>query len=143
VAKRRDATTSDLRGRIQRAFGKRLQDHRKQHKMGQKALAPRLGISRTSVSNLECGLHLPSLDEVYRAACEFGVPVEKLLPNVDEIFPPIAIQSASDDPVSDAVVSLTSSLVKALATEPGSFVTKTRLMRRNNRNAPRRKRRST
>lgn len=115
MPKRRDAKTREICERIQVGFGERLKTLRMQSEMGQKALAPRMQLSRTSVSNLECGLHLPSLDEVYRAAHCFGVPIEDLLPAVKEVFPDGAIHTAADDPLSEAGVLVAAKIVRDLA----------------------------
>lgn len=115
MPKRRDARTREICERIQRVFGERLKAHRKQRDMGQKALAPRMQLSRTSVSNLERGQHLPSLDEVYRAAHCFGVPVEALLPAVHDIFPDGAIHTAADDPLSEEETLVAARIVRDLS----------------------------
>ena len=115
MPKHRDAKTREICERIQRGFGERLKTLRAQREMGQKALAPRMQLSRTSVSNLECGLHLPSLDEVYRAAHCFGVPVEALLPAVQEVFPDGAIHTAADDPLSEEETLVAARIVRDLS----------------------------
>lgn len=115
MPKRRDAKTREICERIQRVFGERLKALRAECEMGQKALAPRMQLSRTSVSNLECGLHLPSLDEVYRAAHCFGVPVEALLPAVQEVFPDGAIHTAADDPLSEEETLVAARIVRDLS----------------------------
>lgn len=115
MPKRRDAKTREVCERIQKVFGERLKAFREQREMGQKALAPRMQLSRTSVSNLECGLHLPSLDEVYRAAHCFGVSIETLLPAVEEVFPDGAIHTAADDPLSEQEASIAAQIVRDLS----------------------------
>jgi putative transcriptional regulator len=115
MPKRRDTKTREICERIQGVFGERLKALRTDRGMGQKALAPHMQLSRTSVSNLECGLHLPSLDEVYRAAHCFGVPVEALLPAVQEVFPDGAIHAAADDPLSDEDTLVATQIVRDLS----------------------------
>lgn len=124
MPKRRDAKTREICERIQKVFGERLKALRAQREMGQKALAPRMQLSRTSVSNLECGLHLPSLDEVYRAAHCFGVPVDALLPPVEEVFPDGAIHTAADDPLTEAAATVAAQIVRDLSGGAASMTRK-------------------
>lgn len=112
MPKGRDRSTREICERIQQGFGRRLKSLRESRDMGQKALAPKLQLSRTSVSNLECGVHLPTLSDVYRAAHLFGVTVEQLLPPVEDVFPLVSISSATDDPVSDQSYERLSELIR-------------------------------
>jgi transcriptional regulator with XRE-family HTH domain len=86
--------------RVQRAFGARLKDVRRGRTL-QKNLADQLGLSRTSISNIERGTHRIFLDQVYAAAHALGVELIELLPPVSDIYSAVKIHTASDDPLPD------------------------------------------
>jgi transcriptional regulator with XRE-family HTH domain len=84
--------------RLQKIFGQRLQQARRSgmKKHVQKELAEALGVSRTTVSNIERGQHRIFLDQVYIAARKLGIGIEELLPTLAEIFPETSVSTASD-----------------------------------------------
>lgn len=101
MPRKRDGQSADLSLRIHRAFGRRLAEARTRCGLLQQELGRRLGLSRTSVSNLECGSRAVFLDQVYQAAQILGVDVRDLLPPMAEMFPPVAVHAATDDQVSE------------------------------------------
>lgn len=88
VAKSRSAKSVDLSRRVQALFGRRLKAARQEARprVEQSVLADALGITRTSVSNIENGRHRVALDQVYAAARALQVPIDRLLPSIDEAF---------------------------------------------------------
>lgn len=99
-----------MSGRLQGLFGQKLKQTRRSNskKLVQEDLAKALGVSRTTVSNIERGRHRVFLDQVYVAARELGVAVEVLLPPLTEVFPATEISTAHD-------VSFDSNTAKAAA----------------------------
>ena len=66
------------------AFGKLVQAHRRRMKgMTQAELGRRIGLSRTSVTNIEQGRHHVSLHHLFGIAKVLQVPPEVLLPPRD------------------------------------------------------------
>lgn len=61
-------------------IGQRIRRVRERRRLSQGQLAKRLGLSRTSVVNLEQGRQRVPLDRIYDAARYMGVPVTRLLP---------------------------------------------------------------
>lgn len=100
--------------RVQRAFGARLQDVRRRKAALQKILAGQLGLSRTSISNIERGTHRIFLDQVYAAAKALDVDVTELLPPLSEIYNPTDIHTASDDPLSHTAAASAREVVRTV-----------------------------
>src|SRR4051794_475801 len=89
MSKRRTAEGAAISQRVQVAFGAGLKAARKsksERRINQDDLAEGLGVTRTSVSNIERGRHRVFLDQVYIAARQLGVEVTDLLPGMDEVF---------------------------------------------------------
>lgn len=90
VARRKTPKQAALRAQLQRAFGDRLRRARRANARGrrvtQEHLAAALGVTRTTVSNIERGHHRVFLDQVYIAAHELGVLLDQLLPRSDDVF---------------------------------------------------------
>ena len=67
---------------LYRAFGTLVQVHRRRIKgMTQAKLALRIGLSRTSVTNIEQGRHHVSLHHLFGIAAALQVPPQALLPS--------------------------------------------------------------
>jgi transcriptional regulator with XRE-family HTH domain len=96
------------------AFGPLLQDVRKRRGWKQVAFAEAMGVSRTTVSNIECGRQRIFLDQVYRAAAILAVPVSDLLPPVALGPRELFVHTAADQPLSR---SATRSVAEAVAQE--------------------------
>ena len=88
MAKRRAPEQLALSQRVQSLFGERLKAVRRGggRLVSQDELAQALGVSRTSVSNIERGQHRVFLDQVFAAAHLLGVQVAELLPQRTEVF---------------------------------------------------------
>lgn len=59
-------------------FGGRLRRVRRSRGMSQVALAARTGVTSANLSNIELGIHLPSLMLLERLADVFGVTMDEL-----------------------------------------------------------------
>lgn len=68
--------------------------------MLQLELGTRLGLSRTTVSNIECGSQAVSLDQAYHIAHILKVQISALLPQMEQVFSATPIHAAADDPLS-------------------------------------------
>lgn len=84
-----------------REFGRRLSKVRREKGWKQVTLGNRLGLSRTSISNIERGDQRVSLELAYQAALILGVSLERLLPTLEEIAPSpgMRVSTASDAPL--------------------------------------------
>lgn len=65
-------------------FGRLLQRARKNANLSQEGLAARVGLTRTSISNLEAGRQRLRLDTVYLLAEVLGIAPHDLLPEPNE-----------------------------------------------------------
>jgi transcriptional regulator with XRE-family HTH domain len=102
VAQKRNSASYAISQRLQRAFGKKLQQARESKGTLQKVLAAELGLSRTSISNIERGTQRIFLDQVYAAAHALGTEPHALLPSIADIYDDMPIHTPSDDPLSNA-----------------------------------------
>ena len=69
-------------GELYRDFGKLVKAHRRRLKgMSQAKLGDHVGLSRTSVNNIENGRHHASLHHLFAIADALQVPPEALLPD--------------------------------------------------------------
>jgi len=64
---------------ISKKFGKKVKELRLGHKMSQAALAEKIGVHSTYISQIERGIQNVSLKGVERLAKIFGVPSDLLL----------------------------------------------------------------
>ena len=62
--------------------GQRIQEYREKAKMSQETLGEYVGLSSTSISNIERGLHYPSMDNFIKIANSLGVSADLLLSDV-------------------------------------------------------------
>lgn len=116
MGRHQDALNAGVSKRIQRAVGDRLQAARRSRNQKQNNLAVELGISRTSVSNIERGRHRIFLDQVYIAAKALGVELSDLLPPVDDIYPSQEVRTASDDPLTPGTEQAIRSIAEGIRT---------------------------
>lgn len=63
-------------------IGRRIKDARRP--LTQSELAQRLGVKRTSITNIEKGSQRATLFFLYSVAQELGIPLQRLLPAVDD-----------------------------------------------------------
>lgn len=69
------------------SIGQKLQTLRKGRKLTQAEMADRLGLTRCTVSNYECGRRSPHLSELKRIAEYFGVGLDYFgIVSKDEVF---------------------------------------------------------
>jgi len=94
----RTGASRDIARRVQLEFGKRLKRARKEKGLKQLALASKLGLTRTSISNIERGEQRIFLDLAYEAAAFLGVEVAALIPPVSEVVVMPRIHSVADAP---------------------------------------------
>lgn len=89
--------------------------------MDQQSFADALGVSRTTVSNIERGAQRVFLDQVYRVAEILGKPPTDLLPdrslNMD-----VTVRAASDDPLPIHAERSFEKIVRAMAQKYGSSI---------------------
>ncbi|SRR5258708_17945246 len=100
MPRKRDKQAADFSRRIHEEFGRRLAQSRAGRSLLQQDLGNSMGLSRTSVSNIECGTRAVFLDQVYQAAKAVGVDVRELLPSMEEVFPSVVVHAVHDDQVS-------------------------------------------
>lgn len=99
-----NAEICEIGSRAQSEFGRRLAEARQRKGVKQLTLAGRLGLSRTSISNVERGDQRVSLDFVYQAAHVLGVSLEELLPALEEVVTPVVgVRTASDASIGSKV----------------------------------------
>jgi len=91
---------ASLPRRVAKAFGAQLQRIRRDRGWKQDAFAAAMGVSRTTASNIERGAQRIFLDQVYRAAAIFGVPIDALLPPAHLFAADVVVHAAADDPLS-------------------------------------------
>jgi transcriptional regulator with XRE-family HTH domain len=88
---------------VLREFGPRLAVARKRKGLKQLALGRCLGLSRTSISNIERGEQRISLEFAYQAAFVLEVSLQDLLPTLEEVEPSqdighgVRVHTASDE----------------------------------------------
>lgn len=98
MGKRRSSQSQEFCRRVQTAFGERLQSVRLGSipRISQAELADALGVSRTSVSNIENGRHRVFLDQIYAAAHALRVPVTTLLPEDSSLWSVTAVHVSAN-----------------------------------------------
>jgi transcriptional regulator with XRE-family HTH domain len=73
--------------RIYREFGAKLKKARKAAKLNQENLSGRVGLSRTSITNIEAGRQRISLDMLFLLSDALGIPPANLLPEKPPALP--------------------------------------------------------
>jgi transcriptional regulator with XRE-family HTH domain len=130
MAGKRNPRLRSISDHLQSLFGQRLRQVRRAGKKHvQKELAEALGVSRTTVSNIERGQHRIFLDQVYIAARKLGIGIEELLPTLAEVFPEMSVSTAPDvafDPGSTKAVEEVARAVSEQLTSRAPQVTGTR-----------------
>ena len=69
---------------LYKEFGRLVRGHRRHLKLTQGQLGERVGLSRTSITNIEQGRQKVLLHQVYALAGHLEVPPESLMPHVVE-----------------------------------------------------------
>ena len=75
------AVTTDSEKAFYTAFGRMLSDMRRKKRVSQEMLADELGLSRTSITNIEKGRQPVQLHSLYVIARLLGTDVKELLPS--------------------------------------------------------------
>lgn len=63
-------------------LGEKIYEKRHKARLNQKDLADRVGLTRTSITNIEKGIQRIQLHTVYQIADALGVPVDEILPEL-------------------------------------------------------------
>lgn len=87
---------------LYRAFGRALRSAREDAELTQKQLAERVGLSRTSVTNIERGSQHVALHQLFLFAAAVGVEPSALLPDgevaLEELVPADALEGLDASP---------------------------------------------
>lgn len=78
------ASKDEFADQLYAFIGRVVRSQRKQLEMTQDDLAERLGVSRTSVTNLEQGIQRIPLHRLYRLASILGMEMSEFLPRLEE-----------------------------------------------------------
>ncbi|WP_367174285.1 helix-turn-helix domain-containing protein [uncultured Deinococcus sp.] len=79
------------------ALGRRVRTLRKQSNLSQDDLASRLGLLRTSITNIESGRQKLTLASLYRLSAAFNISFDDLLPPRDQFIKQDPIQGFNPD----------------------------------------------
>jgi transcriptional regulator with XRE-family HTH domain len=89
------AVATSIAGReINKRFGQSLARWRKRAGISQEKLAEVLGLTRTSVTNIECGRQPIQLHTLYAIADALGIEPTDLMPAVSKLTPQTPIEHA-------------------------------------------------
>lgn len=82
-------------------FGRQLRTARKDARLTQEELAERVGLTRTSITNIERGMQHISLRQLYLLAAAVGLRPGQLLPDhdgaIEDLIPPDALKALEKD----------------------------------------------
>jgi len=93
---------------INKLIGEKIETLRKSRKFSQKLLSSKVGLSRTSIVNIEKGRHQSSIPILYKFAEFFSVPINVLLPSIDEILRRSSVDKKFDTILNDSNLNETS-----------------------------------
>ena len=88
-----------IRTAVYREFGRRIRENRSRSQITQDMLAHQIGLSRTSVTNIERGRQAVLLHQVYDIARALDTTVHALLPDeepVVEFSDPVLLETVPD-----------------------------------------------
>ncbi len=66
-------------------IGKRIRQERQAIGFNQAELAQEVGLTRTSIVNIERGYQRPPIHTLYRVARALAIPIDDLLPEIEKI----------------------------------------------------------
>ena len=66
-------------------IGSKIRDERQKNALNQQELAEKIGLTRTSVSNIEAGRQQPTIDVLYQICHNLGKEIHFLLPTFSEV----------------------------------------------------------
>ena len=106
-----------LSERVSLEFGVLLQQCRRERKVSQETFASEMGLSRTTISNIECGRQRVFLDQLYHAAELLKVDLSELLPPFDPTVPRRRVRTATDDPLSKKATQIVERVVESVTSD--------------------------
>lgn len=98
--------------RLYKELGRRLRDYRK-GRFTQEALADKIGLERTSITNIERGAQKVPLHTLYRICNALSIDVRAVLPDVESVIE--ASQSTEQVRLGGQVVTLPPMAAQAVA----------------------------
>ncbi|MHA4895775.1 helix-turn-helix transcriptional regulator [Pedobacter sp. PWIIR3] len=75
----------DFKTALAQILGKNIKELRQNLDMNQDDLAERIGLTRTSISNIEAGRQLAPLDLMYKLFHELGTELHFILPSYNDL----------------------------------------------------------
>ena len=81
---------------INKLFGAQVKSARKALRMNQEDLASDVGISRTAITNIECGKQGTTIEMLYKLASALELGPEKLLPPISPLDPTSIVGNEND-----------------------------------------------
>ncbi len=76
---------SSTHSKLYRAVGKRVRSNREAARLTQEQLAKKVGVSRTSITNLEAGRQKMALHSLHEIASTLGIELKELIPAEAEL----------------------------------------------------------
>jgi DNA-binding XRE family transcriptional regulator len=70
---------------IHKSIGIKVKQHRKMKGFSQDMIGSYLGLTKTSIANIEAGRHMPSFEALYNFCCLVGVEVGEMFPSITPI----------------------------------------------------------
>lgn len=75
----------DFKVSLAQFIGKNIRERRQFFDINQEDLAEQIGLTRTSISNIEAGRQLPPLDILYKICHSLGSELPDLLPSYSQV----------------------------------------------------------
>lgn len=82
----------DFKAALTRHIGLKIKDERLKIGLNQKDLGEKIGLTRTSVSNIEAGRQQPALDVLYKICYSLGKEIHFFLPTYNDISSVVMIK---------------------------------------------------
>lgn len=103
-------------------IGKSIQDLRraKKPKLTQAGLAELLGVTRTSITNIEKGRQRVPLHMLYTLCAKLSVQISDVIPAVDEVLGEASVPSAKVDSNKNSLPPKTAELLDSLLSKKGN-----------------------
>jgi transcriptional regulator with XRE-family HTH domain len=89
---------ADFHSVLYKIIGKRISELRRYNNDNQQQLAEKIGLKRSTISNIELGRQLISLHWLYRIAQIYNAEIYSLLPRVEDLAgkPSFALENLSE-----------------------------------------------
>ncbi len=91
-------------------FGMLLARERKRKRLTQAEFASLASLSRTSITNIECGRQSIQIHQLYTFASILHIPVNDLLPKESMFVPPSPVETAKDEKATSYIAGATRAL---------------------------------